>query len=255
MGLIVKVKKSNPIPPIEGGTYPAVCVGVVDLGEQLNEHYKKYEKKVILIFELPGQTVTVDGEDKPRWLSREFTQALGDKANLSAFLTSWRGKAFTDAELESFDLSEMLGKGCLLQVVKVEKGDKCYNNITTAIGLPVGFPAPEISKDTQPILFDTDSWSDEMFALLPEWIRNKVMKSTAYQKDHAPEETVSVGTATPSVSSADSSPAEQGSQSPAGDAGTPFSKGDKDGAEIVSRSFTVAQDDTKIGKKSGGAPF
>lgn len=192
MGLIAKVKKSNPIPPIEGGTYPAVCVGVIDLGEQLNEKFKKYEEKVMLVFELPGQTVTVDGEEKPRWLSREFTNALGEKANLSAFLTSWRGKAFTDAEQESFDLSEMLGKGCLLQVVKVEKGEKCYNNITTAIGLPAGFPSPEISKDTQPILFDMDNWSDEMFALIPEWIQNKAKKSTQYQKAHAPEDALEI---------------------------------------------------------------
>lgn len=240
MGLIVKVKKSNPIPPIEGGTYPAVCVGIVDLGEQLNENYKKYSAKVILIFELPGQTVTVDGEEKPRWLSREFTAALGDKANLSAFLTSWRGKAFTDAELEAFDMSEMLGKGCFLQVVKEDKGEKSYNKITAAIGLPAGYSEPEINKDTQPILFDMDNWNDEMFSLVPEWIQNKIKKSTQYQKEHAPEDTVSVETATPSVSSADSSPAEQGSQSPAGDAGTTFSKGDKFDAIL---------------KKSGGAPF
>lgn len=206
MGLIVKVKKSNPIPPIEGGTYPAVCVGVVDLGEQLNENYKKYNAKVILIFELPGQTVTVDGEEKPRWLSREFTAALGDKANLSAFLTSWRGKAFTDAELESFDMSEMLGKGCFLQVVKLEKGEKCYNNITAAVGLPTGTPTPEISPDTQPILFDMDNWNDEMFDLIPEWIQNKIRKSTQYQKEHAPEETVSVETATTEEGGASPSP-------------------------------------------------
>lgn len=192
MGLIVKVKKSNPIPPIEGGTYPAVCCGIIDLGEQRNEAYKKYSKRIILIFELPGQTVTVEGEEKPRWLSREFTAALGDKANLSSFLTAWRGKAFTDAELEAFDLSEMLGQGCLLQVVKEEKGEKSYNKITTAIGLPVGYPAPEMNKDTQPILFDMDNWDDAMFELIPEWIQDKIRKSTEFQKEHAPTETVSV---------------------------------------------------------------
>ena len=49
MGLRVRKRSGPAIPPMDAGTYAAVCVGVVDLGEQYSETFKKYSDKVLLI--------------------------------------------------------------------------------------------------------------------------------------------------------------------------------------------------------------
>ena len=37
MSLKAKRKPANNIPPLDGGTYMSVCVGVIDLGEQYRQ--------------------------------------------------------------------------------------------------------------------------------------------------------------------------------------------------------------------------
>ena len=84
----------------------AVCIGVIDLGEQYSEVYKNYANKVLLIFEFPTEMVEVDGEKKPRWISREFTFSTSKKSKLLEFIGSWNGKQYTAesfGEVELFD--------------------------------------------------------------------------------------------------------------------------------------------------------
>lgn len=192
MSLKVKNKKGPTLPPIDGGTYPAVCVGVIDLGEQHNEKFNKYADKVLFIWELPRVLIDVEGEQKPRWLSRDFSATLNEKSNLTKFLVSWRGKNFTEEELngDGFDLKQMLGEGCLLQVIVEEKEGKQYNRITGCVGLPEEMPAPVTASDL--LWFDMDEWDDDAIAKFPEWVQGKIKKSTQYQKNHAPDTAVEV---------------------------------------------------------------
>ena len=99
MSLKIKRKSGTSVPPMEAGTYPAVCIGIVDLGEQYSETFKKYSDKLLIIWEIPSQTIEIDGEDKPRWLSKDFAASLHEKSVLHKILVSWRGKAFTEKEL------------------------------------------------------------------------------------------------------------------------------------------------------------
>ena len=56
--------------------------------------------------------------------------------------------------------------------------------------IPRGFPAP--TTDTALIRWDMENWDDAVFAELPEWIQDKIKKSSQYQKDHAPTAAVEV---------------------------------------------------------------
>lgn len=192
MSLKVKNKKRPSLPPVVGGTYPAVCVGIVDLGYQYNEKYKEYKEKVLFIWELSGVTIEVDGEQKPRWLSKDFSSTLNEKGNLSKFIVPWRGKNFTEEELngEGFDLKELLGEGCLLQVIVEEKDGNQYNRITGCMGFPMGTPAPVTESEL--LWFDMDEWDDGAMTKFPDWVQDKIKKSTQYQKLHAPAETIEV---------------------------------------------------------------
>lgn len=190
MGLNVKNTKKASLPPIEAGTYTAVCVGVVDLGEQYSEKFKKYNDKILLVWELIGVSVEVDGEKKPRWLSKDFTASLGEKSNLSKFLVPWRGKAFTEDELNGngFELVEMLRLGCFMQVIVEERDGNCYNRITSVMAMPTGMPQP--TTETKLFAFDMDNWDDSVFVELPQWVQERIQKSTQYAKAHASTESL-----------------------------------------------------------------
>lgn len=197
MSLKIKKNTGSSVPPMEAGTYPAVCIGIVDLGEQYSETFKKYSDKLLIIWEIPSQTIEIDGENKPRWLSKDFAASLHEKSNLHKMLVSWRGKAFTERELMEdengfmqFSVLDMLGTGCFLQVIVEEKDSGSYNRITSVISLPAGMAAP--TTETPLIAFDMDSWDDEVFNSLPEWIQERIKKSTQYQKLHVPTDSVDV---------------------------------------------------------------
>lgn len=199
MSLKIKKKSGPSVPPMDAGTYPAVCVGIVDLGEQYSETFKKYNDKMLVIWEIPSQTIEIDGGDKPRWLSKDFSASLNEKSNLYQILVSWRGKAFTENELTEdetgfmqFSVLDMLGTGCFLQVIVEEKDGNSYNRITSVIALPAGMPAP--ATETPLIAFDIDAWDDEVFKSLPGWIQERIKKSTQYQKLHVPTDPVDVDT-------------------------------------------------------------
>ena len=184
----IKDRAKPKVPPVEPGVYMAVCVGFIDLGEQYSEKFKSYSSKGMYVWELPGETVEIDGEQKPRQLSKEFTISGSNKSHLRKFIESWNGKSYGDEEFMDFDLFDQVGKPCQLNVVLNET--KEYANVDNLMPIPRGFPAP--TTDTEQIRWDMDKWDDTVFEKLPEWIQDKIKNSTQYQKDHAPAETVEV---------------------------------------------------------------
>lgn len=184
----VKDRAKPKVPTVEPGVYIAVCVGVIDLGEQYSEKYKNYSNKVQFVWELPYETIEVEGKQEPKQLSREFAVATKESSNLRSFITSWNSTKYKDEEFLDLDLFDQVGKPCQLNVVLNDSGE--YANVDTIMPLPKGFPAPE--SNTKPIMWDMDKWDDEVFKSLPEWIQEKIKKSTQYQKEHAPETEVEV---------------------------------------------------------------
>lgn len=177
-------------PPVAPGVYPAVCVGVIDLGEQYSEVYKSYSNKVKFVWALPSETIEVDGKVEERQLSREFAVATKKTGKLRAFLGGWNGKIYTDDEFLELDLFDQLGKACLLNVVVNDTGE--YANVDSAIPPINGIPLP--ASKTPFFTWDMDAWDDAAFEKLPQWVQDQIKKSTQYQKDHAPVQTVAVQT-------------------------------------------------------------
>lgn len=186
MGLKVKDRAKPKIPPVEPGVYIAICVGILDLGEQFSEKFKNYRNEVQFIWELCGETVEVDGEQKPRQLSRTFSVAASKKSNLRGFISGWNGVQYGDDQFADLDLFTQVGKACQLNVVLNDTGE--YANVDSAIPLPKGMPAPV--TDTAPILWNMDEWDDKAFEALPDWVQEKIKKSTQYQQMHAPTDAV-----------------------------------------------------------------
>lgn len=182
----IKDRLKPKAPPVNPGVYISVCVGVVDLGEQYSEKFKKYSNDVKIIWELSGETVEVDGEQKPRQLSRDFTVSDSKKSKLRQFLSSWNGKQYADEEFRELDIFDQLGKACQLSVVLSESGE--YANVDAVMGLPKGIPSP--SPVSPLVRWDMDQWDDKLFQTLPDWMQEKLKKSTQYQKLHTPTDEV-----------------------------------------------------------------
>ena len=186
----IKDRAKPKAPPVEPGVYMAVCIGFIDLGEQYSELFKTYSNKGMYVWELPGETIEIDGEQKPRQLSKEFTISSSNKSNLRKFIESWNGKSYSDDEFLEFDLFDQIGKPCQLNVVLNES--KEYSNVDNLMPIPKGFPAP--TTETKHIRWNMEQWDDAVFAELPEWIQDKIKKSSQYQKNHATTDTVEVKT-------------------------------------------------------------
>lgn len=191
----IKDRAKPKTPPVNPGVYVAVCVGVVDLGEQYSEKFKNYSNKVKFVWALPGETVEIDGKTEERQLSREFSVATKKTSNLRTFLESWNGRSYSDEEFGELDMFEQIGKSCQLQVVLNDT--KEYSNVSNLMPLPKGMPAP--TTKTAFFVWDMDNWDDSVFTALPAWTQEQIKKSTQYQKNHAPTESIAVSTQTETV--------------------------------------------------------
>ena len=186
MSMKIKDRAKPKVPPVEPGVYIGICVGVIDLGEQFSEKFKNYRNEVQIVWELVGETVEVDGEQKPRQLSRTFSITSSKKSNLRSFISSWNGVQYTDDQFGDLDMFDQIGRACQLNVVLNDTGE--YANVDSVIPLPKGYKAPV--TDTAPIRWDMEQWDDGAFDKLPEWVQVKIKKSTQYQKDHTPAESI-----------------------------------------------------------------
>lgn len=151
--------------------------------------------KVMLMFEVPGETVNMDGKPMPMTIQKEFTLSLSEKSNLRRDLQSWRGRELTAKELEGFAVETVCGVPCMLSVIhKVTAQKKTYASISSISALPKGVQCPaQVHKS---IKYEIEQGGDEVYNSLPDWIRKKIAlceewtqpKSAAPQATHAPSE-------------------------------------------------------------------
>lgn len=136
MPIPVSAGASSNFKPCPAGVHQAVCCDVVDMGllEVSWNGQTKKQHKVRLVWQV--DEMMDDG--KPFIIQTRYTASLHEKARLRKDLESWRGKPFTDAELQSFDLEVLLGVNCLLNVVHNTKGDSTYANIAAIMPLQKG---------------------------------------------------------------------------------------------------------------------
>lgn len=175
---IIATAKSGNYTPISSGAHLAACISIVDLGEQLNDFNGKMQRRVMLTWEVPDDTISTEEGEVPRVISKEYTTSLSDKATLRAHLEAWRGRKFTDTELAGFDLKNVLGKACQINVIHNEKG---YANINGVMAVPKGMPAPALYHEL--LYFDlTDPACLGQMDKLPAWVQDKIKKSVTYKE-------------------------------------------------------------------------
>lgn len=149
MSIIAKENERD-FPELPVGNYQAVCYAVWDIGLREAEWKgKKYfAHKIIIGWEVTERITSAGDYNGKRYaINAWYTLSLGEKANLRKHLTSWRGKEFTKEELKAFDIENLIGANCLLNIIHNEKGKPKVAAVTPLIS---GVPKilPDASKDT-----------------------------------------------------------------------------------------------------------
>ena len=164
--------------PVPAGSHIAVCDIVADIGMQEGSSlYPKPKQQVYIRFELPNERMDFEKDGKkqtgPAVIGKTYTASMNEKANLRHHLESWRGKQFTDEEAESFDVSAILGKPCMLTVMHTQKDGKTYANIAGIGALPKGISPKTIIPEMTPILYAAPD-NIATYPMLPDWLRKKI---------------------------------------------------------------------------------
>lgn len=157
------------------GAHVARCIKLIDIGT----HHGEYEgvanvrHQIIIGWELPGETIqTGDYAGQPFVVSEFYTLSLHEKGKLRPMLESWRGKPFTDDELRGFDLQNLLGKPCMVQVGRNKKERA---KVQAVMSLPKGMAAP--AQVNPSVYFDLSSFDQKLFDGLSDGIKGLVQKS------------------------------------------------------------------------------
>ena len=155
------------------GQYNATCYRVIDIGTH-NETYEGETSKkhsVLLQWELDKKMA----DDRPFSVTAQYNLSLHEKAKLRQHLTSWRQKQFTEEELSGFDLTNVLGLTCKLDIGHTANGNPKVLNIYAPEG---GVKKAETANEQ--IAFDCDLYANadagemKKFANLPEWMQEKI---------------------------------------------------------------------------------
>jgi hypothetical protein len=175
---------------IPAGTFIARCVSMIHIGtvEEKFNNESKFLNKVSIKWELPTELKVYKPEEgeRPLTISKKYTLSMSTKANLRKDLESWRGKAFSDLEAESFDISNLLGKPCMLSIVHTTKGEKTYANIASVIGVPKGVECPKQINET--FEFSLENFSKSTFDKVPEYLQKQIMESKEFKSIAFPED-------------------------------------------------------------------
>lgn len=172
------------------GNHVARCVKMIELGTIPGEYMgqAKMFHKVRIGWELPLELRVFKEEngEQPMMIEKEYTLSLAENAHLRKDLKSWRGKDFTEAEAEAFDITKLLGVPCMLNVIHVQgKNDptKTYQQIAGVTPLPKGFICPDQINPS--FVFELENFNKEKFDSLPEFIRDTIVKSEEYNALHS----------------------------------------------------------------------
>lgn len=170
------------------GVHSAVCVCVLDLGTQeINfEGKTSLKPQVMLRWEIDERM-----EDGRRFLvSRKYTKSMHEKAGLRKALEAWRGVPFKESDFSpgGFSMHKLLGAGCQLQIVHVEKDGKTFANIASIMKLGKGMAA--LTPEIEPFLLELDKevWDQQAFETLSDRMQEIIARSPEFQtiKGRAP---------------------------------------------------------------------
>jgi hypothetical protein len=123
--------------PAPAGVHQAVAVDVIDKGMHPNKFKPGTSQHKIDI----AWQINKTRDDGKRFLVyKRYTLSLNEKATLRHDLESWRGRQFTREEELGFDVENILGANCLINVQHNVTDKGTFANVVSVMPLVEGMP-------------------------------------------------------------------------------------------------------------------
>lgn len=167
---------------IDEGTYASRIVQVVGLGKHPRD--SRYPDtgecdKVLYTVEFPTETISIDGEDKPRIQSKTENMFLNDRSNLYKLIKAADPKADLSKE---YDLENLLGKPLMTTIGSTNTNKpKIMSHSPMVKGLPIE------DQINDSVLYDFYQHDESIFDKLMDWIKDNITDAINYEGDHTPE--------------------------------------------------------------------
>ena len=109
---------------------------------RIGQYYNTYNEETLKHLVLngtddAGQPLKMK-DGRPFAIFKNYTLSWSEKANLRLDLQSWRGKPFTQEEMQRFDLKNVLGAWCMLNIIERpgKNDNKMYTNVDGVTPVP-----------------------------------------------------------------------------------------------------------------------
>lgn len=172
MSLIATNTGNGEFEMVPEGTYVGRCYKIIDLGTQTTtgQYGTNSQHKIMVSWELLDKDVKME-DGRPFAVSQWYTLSLNEKANLRGDLEAWRGKKFTDDELSGFDLHDILGAYCMLQVIHSTDGK--YANVNAIMS----FKGDKPEAINENVIFDIDNPDLKVFDAMSDNMKQKIQSA------------------------------------------------------------------------------
>jgi hypothetical protein len=167
------------------GSHMARLYSIIDLGHQATEWAgeSKIMHKVVFTWELHGdddngQPLQTD-DKKPLIVSKRYTVSLGDQARLRQDLEAWSNKKMTAEDRKNFDLKNLLGKFCMVNITHSEDGK--YANISGISPVPSALRNAQPEGINAPLHFWLAEFDQAKYDALPKYYKEKITESSEWR--------------------------------------------------------------------------
>lgn len=169
--------KPRILPPV--GTHVARVIGIIYVGTVKGSFGDSF--KVRITWELPTEThVFKEGEEaKPFVISREVSLSMGQRSSLRPIIEGIFG-GLKDDEAYAFDVDEIIGKECLINITHDETEAGTYANVGTVTKLVKGMTCPPAVNE--PKILSYEKWDSEYYETLPGFLKDKISKTPEFKK-------------------------------------------------------------------------
>lgn len=140
----ITVKAGGEFTPAPEGLWPGVCIDVVDKGVVQSKIYKP-RHMIQIRWIMDAEPSLASG--KPHMAVRSFGATLGEKSALRPFLEAWRGKKFTEDELQGFDVENLIGACGQVQILHNRSNGTTYANVQAVVPYPRGLAKMIVPAD------------------------------------------------------------------------------------------------------------
>ena len=166
----MKAPKEQTKKGLDAGIYHAVCYSVIDAGTAENKFDGKKKRSLILGWQLLDQFYP-DGNNLK--LHKTVTFSMNERATLRKYIASWFSGE--QGDIEDFDFSKLLNKGCSLILAPNSVGNVTVENV-----MPYNTEGIELDYVE---LFDLSTFKGgELPIALDDWKKETIKSSDEYQR-------------------------------------------------------------------------